>query len=108
MPPLEKLGGKPSDPSITWIWGPDGLPEADGDWRKGFSTPHVAEFGGHQRLLSIGSKALYAYEPLTGKEIWHTESRVGHSASSRPTIYRNQIYYLTGFSKGELLSLIHI
>ena len=82
--------------------GPDGLPEADGDWRKGFSTPHVAELEGQQRLLSIGSKALYAYEPLTGKEIWHTESRIGHSASSRPTIHRNQIYYLTGFSKGEL------
>jgi len=84
---------------------PDGLPEADGDWRKGFSTPHVAELEGQQRLLSIGSKALYAYEPLTGKEIWHTESRIGHSASSRPTIHRNQIYYLTGFSKGELWAI---
>ena len=93
-----------ADPAIHRLhgFGTGRSSEADGDWRKGFSTPHVAELEGQQRLLSIGSKALYAYEPLTGKEIWHTESRIGHSASSRPTIHRNQIYYLTGFSKGEL------
>jgi len=82
--------------------GADGLPEAEGDWRKGFSTPHVAKLGGEELLLSIGSKALYAYDPATGTERWRTESRVGHSASTRPTIWEDHIYYLTGFSRGEL------
>lgn len=81
---------------------PNGKPEADGDWRKGFSTPHVAFFNGSPTLLSIGSKALYGYVPLTGKELWRTESRMGHSASTRPTVTDDMIYYCTGFSKGEL------
>jgi len=80
----------------------EGKPEADGDWRKGFSTPHVAVFNGVPTLLSIGSKALYGYEPLTGNELWRTESRIGHSASTRPTVTQDMIYYCTGFSKGEL------
>jgi outer membrane protein assembly factor BamB len=82
--------------------GPDGKPEADGDWRKGFSTPHVATFNETPTLLSIGSKALYAYNPLTGNELWRTESRIGHSASTRPTVTDNMIFYCTGFSKGEI------
>ena len=86
--------------------GPDGKPEADGDWRKGFSTPHVATFSSIPTLLSIGAKALYAYNPLTGKEFWRTESRIGHSASTRPTITENMIFYCTGFSKGEIWAVI--
>lgn len=83
-------------------WDADGKPEADGDWRKAFSTPHVATLNGNPTLLSIGSKALYAYDPLTGKEFWRTESRKGHSASTRPTVLDSMIYYCTGFAKGEL------
>ena len=79
-----------------------GLPDRDGDWRKGFSTPHIAEFNGKPLLLSIGSMGLYGYEPLSGRELWRVESRVGHSASTRPTIAKDRIVYCTGFSKGEL------
>src|SRR5207244_7481693 len=32
--------------------GPDGKPEAEGDWRKAFSTPHVAELDGKPVLMS--------------------------------------------------------
>ena len=85
--------------------GPDGKPEADGDWRKGFSTPHLAYFNNTPILLSIGSKALYGYEPLTGNELWRTESRMGHSASTRPTVADTMIFYCTGFSKGELWAI---
>jgi outer membrane protein assembly factor BamB len=103
---LDKLTGKTkwmTKRSIDYQdLGPDGKPEADGDWRKSFSTPHVALFNGTPTLLSIGSKALYAYQPLTGKEFWRTESRIGHSASTRPTVIENMIYYSTGFSKGEI------
>jgi hypothetical protein len=82
--------------------GPDGEPEAGGDWRKAFSTPHVTIFEEKPVLLSVGSKALYAYEPQTGRELWRTESRIGHSASTRPTVANGMIYYCTGFSKGEI------
>ncbi len=80
----------------------NGLPERDGDWRKGYSTPHVARFNGRDVLLSIGSMSLYGYDPMSGKERWRVESRVGHSASTRPTVTEDRIYYCTGFAKGEL------
>ena len=80
----------------------NGNPESEGDWRKGFSTPHIATFDGQEVLLSIGAKALYAYEPLSGRDIWRTESREGHSGGTRPTIGENAIYYCTGFGRGEI------
>ncbi len=82
--------------------GEDGLPIMDGDLRKAFSTPHLARFGGTPALLSIGSKCLYAYDPLSGRELWRVESRVSHSASTRPTVGSGRIYYCTGFPRGEV------
>lgn len=79
-----------------------GLPDRDGDWRKAFSTPHIARVAGRHLLMSIGSMGLYGYEPESGREIWRVESRVGHSASTRPTLAGERIVYCTGFPKGEL------
>ena len=80
----------------------NGEPAAEGDWRKGFSTPHIATLGGREVLLSIGSKALYAYEPTMGREFWRTESRDGHSPGTRPTVGDDAIYYCTGFGRAEI------
>jgi outer membrane protein assembly factor BamB len=85
--------------------GPDGKPQADGDFRKAFSTPHVATFGGRQVLISLGSKAAYAYDPATGKELWRIEERTNHSASTRPVIGHGMIYYPSGFATGQLLAV---
>ena len=83
----------------------DGKPEADGDWRKGFSTPHVAEVGGQPVLFSSGAKAHYAYEPRTGKEIWRFEERESHSAAARPVVGLGMVFFATGFGKGGLLAV---
>jgi outer membrane protein assembly factor BamB len=85
--------------------GPDGKPQADGDFRKGFSTPHVATFGGRPILVSLGSKAAYGYDPLTGKELWRIEERTNHSASTRPVIGHGLIFYPSGFATPHLLAL---
>lgn len=79
-----------------------GQPDREGDWRKAFSTPHVAFFDGEPVLLSLGSKCLYGYEPSSGREKWRIESRIGHSGSTRPTVGKDRIFYCTGFAKGEL------
>src|SRR5881392_826368 len=44
----------------------NGKPQADGDFRKAFSTPVIADFGGGPVMLSLGSKAFYGYEPGSG------------------------------------------
>jgi len=85
--------------------GPDGKPEIEGDLRKAFSTPHVAEFDGKPVLVSQGAKAAYGYEPLTGKELWRVEERTCHSASSRPVTGFGMVFLPTGWSQGQLLAV---
>jgi outer membrane protein assembly factor BamB len=85
--------------------GPDGKPEAEGDYRKAFATPHVATIGGRPLLLSIGSKALYAYDPRDGTELWRVEERTSHSASTRPLFAHGLVIYPTGWPTGQVLAV---
>ena len=85
--------------------GPDGKPQADGDFRKAFSTPQVITHGGAPLLISIGSKATYGYDPRTGKELWRVEERSSHSGSTRPVVGHGLIFYPTGFATGQLLAI---
>ncbi|MCL4180618.1 MAG: PQQ-binding-like beta-propeller repeat protein [Verrucomicrobia bacterium] len=82
-----------------------GQPEAEGDLRKAFATPHVALIDQRPLLISQGAKAVYAYDPLTGNEIWRVEERTSHSASSRPLAGHGLIFVTTGWSIGQLLAL---
>jgi outer membrane protein assembly factor BamB len=84
---------------------PDGKPAADGDFRKAFATPHIAVVNGKPQLVSLGAKAAYGYDPLTGREIWRVEERAQHSASTRPVIGHGMIFFPTGFSAGQLLAV---
>lgn len=83
----------------------EGKPKDNGDWRKAFSTPLIATLDGRTLLLSVGSKAFYAYEPGSGQEIWRREERDAHSGSVRPILGHGLIYYCTGFPQGDLLAL---
>ena len=85
--------------------GSDGKPQADGDFRKAFSTPHIAMLDGRPVLISQGAKAAYAYEPRTGQELWRVEERTSHSASSRPVAGHGLVFLASGWSKGELLAI---
>jgi outer membrane protein assembly factor BamB len=83
----------------------NGKPEAEGDWRKAFGTPHVATFDGKPLLISSGAKAHYGYEPATGKELWRFEDPEHHSAAARPIIGDGLVFISAGFSKGEVFAL---
>jgi len=106
---LEKKTGKTvwrKERSIDYKdLGPDGKPQAEGDFRKAFSTPHLAMFGSKPMLISQGAKATYGYDPLTGRELWRVEERTSHSASSRPVAGLGMIFLATGWSQGQLLAL---
>jgi outer membrane protein assembly factor BamB len=84
---------------------PDGKPEAEGDWRKAFSTPHVAVVDGKPVMFSSGAKAHYAYEPKTGREIWRYEDRGAHSAATRPVVGLGMVFISTGFGKASVVAL---
>ena len=83
----------------------EGKPEADGDWRKAFSTPHALLHDGKPLLISSGAKAHYGYEPATGKELWRFEDPEHHSAAARPILGGGLIFISAGFSKGEVFAL---
>lgn len=85
--------------------GPDGKPESEGDWRKAFSTPHIIPAAGRGVLISQGAKAVYAYDPTIGVELWRLEERQNHSASARPTYGHGFIFVNTGWSNGQLLAV---
>jgi outer membrane protein assembly factor BamB len=82
-----------------------GQPMIEGDLRKAFATPHVAEIDGYPTLLSQGAKALYAYEPATGEEWWRVEERNNHSASTRVVLGHGLIFAPSGFSSGQLMAV---
>jgi len=106
---LDKATGKTlwrTDRSIDFKdLGPDGKPAAEGDWRKAYATPHVAELGGIRLLLSQGAKAFYAYEPQTGRELWRLEERTSHSGGTRPVVGNGLIYFPSGWSAGFVLAV---
>jgi outer membrane protein assembly factor BamB len=84
---------------------PDGKPQAEGDLRKAYGTPHVAMFDGKPMLISSGAKAHYGYDPLTGEELWRVEERTSHSAGTRPLVGHGLIFIPTGWSSGQLLAI---
>jgi outer membrane protein assembly factor BamB len=73
-----------------------GGPGREGDLRKAFSTSVIAEVGGKPILISLGSMALYAYEPETGKEIWRVEKPGCHSGSGRPVLGHGLVFVPMG------------
>lgn len=81
-----------------------GKPKADGDWRKGYSTPLVIDVEGRAQLISPGAKAAFAYDPRTGEEIWTV--RYGNHSSASRTLYGHGLVFLnTGFARAELLAI---
>ena len=85
--------------------GPDGQPELGGDYRKAFATCHVAVLDGRTTLLSQGSKALYAYDPPSGTELWRVEERGSYSGSTRPLIGHGLVFVPAGFGSGAVLAI---
>jgi outer membrane protein assembly factor BamB len=81
-----------------------GKPVADGDYRKGFSTPIVIEVDGQAQLISPGAKAAFAYDPRSGEEIW-TVRYGNHSSASRTLYGHGMLFINTGFSVPELLAI---
>jgi len=83
----------------------DGTVKNEGDYRKGFATPHVYLENGRPILLSSGAKAHYAYDPRTGKELWRIDELESHSAATRPVVGHGLAYIPAGFGKAGLLAI---
>ncbi len=76
----------------------------DGDMKKSFSTPLVIEAAGRLQLISACSKAAFAYDPRTGKELWRVR-HPGFSTAARPVFGGGLLFLNTGFGKADLLAV---
>ena len=83
----------------------NGKPKGDGDFRKAYATPTIIDVGGQPLLVSLGGKAIYGYDPMTGKERWRVEERRSHSASTRPVAGLGMVFYPTGWESTQLLAI---
>jgi outer membrane protein assembly factor BamB len=83
----------------------NGKPKGDGDFRKAYATPTIVDVGGQPLLVSLGGKAIYGYDPMTGKERWRVEERRSHSASTRPVAGLGMVFYPTGWESTQLLAI---
>jgi len=80
------------------------LPKRGGDFRKSYATPVLAQVNGQSQLISPGAKAVFAYDPRTGKEIWTI--RYGNHSSAARTLVGNEMAFInTGYGKAELLGI---
>ncbi len=77
----------------------------EGDLRKGYSTPLIIELEGKPAMLSLGSRALYLYDPATGREFWQATNYNCHSGTCRPLYIDGIAYVGWGFPRGELSAL---
>lgn len=82
-----------------------GKPKRDGDLRKAYSTPLIHQVDGQDVLLSLGSMALYAYDPATGKELWRVETIGIHSGSARPVTGHGLIFEAMGWPRSAVIAV---
>jgi outer membrane protein assembly factor BamB len=91
-----------TDRSIAWNdQDVPGQMAKDGDLRKAHSTPLLAAVGDKFQMLSVGAKAAYGYDPLTGRELWRVHYN-DWSGAPRPLFDRGLAYLVTGLNKTEL------
>ncbi len=81
-----------------------GQPTLEGDLRKAYSTPGIFEFNGRAQVVSMGSKAAFAYDALTGEELW-TIRHDDYNGSSPPSFFGNYAILNTGSGRSNLLSV---
>jgi len=82
----------------------NGKPHRDGDMRKAYSTPGLIEVAGRMQVVSVGSRAAFAYDAETGRELW-TIRHDDFNASSPPAFFGNHAILNTGTRNSNLLSV---
>jgi outer membrane protein assembly factor BamB len=81
-----------------------GNPDREGDKRKAYSTPLVASVDGTPLLISVGSTAVFAYDPFTGREIWKFQHK-DFSSSISPVFGHDLAFIGSGFGKAEFFAM---
>lgn len=74
------------------------------DTRKAFCTPTIIEVSGQKQLIAPCAKAIIAYNPDTGKELWKVRT-TGFSVIPRPLYAHGLLFVVTDCSRPELWAI---
>jgi outer membrane protein assembly factor BamB len=66
-----------------------------------FSTPLIV----NGQVITVGSGAVFALEPQTGKELWHVPFTEGYSIIPRPVFGHGLIFIATGFDRPVVMAI---
>ncbi len=70
-----------------------------------YSTPLIVRLPAGDQLISPGAFRAIAYEPRTGKELWHARYGDGFSNVPRPVYGHGMVFICTGFMQPSLLAV---
>ena len=70
-----------------------------------FSTPLVIEVDGAPQAVSAGASGVTAYDPATGRPIWHVKYIGGYSVVTRPVSGHGLVFVGTGFDSPTVLAI---
>ncbi len=102
---LEKTTGETvwtTDRTTQWTdLDANGQPQREGDFRKSYSTPIILTHDRADQLIAPGSSVVFAYEPLTGREIWKAH-HVGYTTAIRPLFADGRLHLATGHGQSEI------
>jgi len=81
--------------------------DLDDEFRKGFSTPFLAEHNGRRQMIVPGAQWVVSYEPATGRPIWQANYVKGYSNIARPVFGHGLVYVCTN-GPGQQLWAIRV
>jgi outer membrane protein assembly factor BamB len=70
-----------------------------------YSTPLIVSLPSGDQVISPGAFQAIAYEPRTGKEIWHVRYGEGFSNVPRPVYGNDMVFICSGFQEPSLLAV---
>jgi len=70
-----------------------------------YTTPLIVSWPDGDQVISPGAFRAIAYEPRTGKEIWHVKYGEGFSNVPRPVFGHGLVFICTGFQQASLLAV---
>ncbi len=73
-------------------------------FRKAFCTPTVIDHGGRRQLISPGAKAIMAYDPASGEELWKVQY-FGWSVAPRPLFGHGLVFTIVDYERPQLWAI---
>ena len=70
-----------------------------------FCTPLLITVDGRAQIISPGSGAISALDPLDGHEIWRVRYGAGYSVIPRPVFAHGLLFIATGYNRADLLAI---